>query len=92
MQVLAGITAINYASNFYIYVLSGRKFRQELRKVLRIKRFRFSGFSGYSTTSRSTRDEHVMLSWLGELTVNTALMNFKLKLTRSFLFLKGILC
>ena len=56
-NALSAITDVNYAANFYIYVLSGRKFRQELRRVLRTDRFRFASVS---TSTRATREEFVL--------------------------------
>ncbi|KAL8616694.1 hypothetical protein ACOMHN_031676 [Nucella lapillus] len=56
-HLLATITDINYAANFYIYVLSGNKFRQELRRVLRTDRFRFTTMS---MSTRATREEFVL--------------------------------
>ncbi|XP_076465989.1 uncharacterized protein LOC143297478 [Babylonia areolata] len=60
-HVLAALSHVNYAANFYIYVLSGHTFRQELRRILRTDRFRFSnssGGGGHST--RATREEFVL--------------------------------
>jgi hypothetical protein len=64
LHMLSVITDTNYAANFYIYVLSGKKFRQELRRVLRIHRFRlrFTSTSGAATASRHTTREELILS------------------------------
>ena len=57
-NVLSAITDVNYAANLYIYVLSGKKFRKELRRVLRTDRFRFASVS--ITSTRATREEFVL--------------------------------
>ncbi|XP_076443975.1 galanin-like G-protein coupled receptor npr-9 [Babylonia areolata] len=56
-NVLSAITDVNYAANFYLYVLSGRKFRHELRRLLRTDRFRFTNMS---VSTRATREEFVL--------------------------------
>ncbi|KAK7496926.1 hypothetical protein BaRGS_00011906, partial [Batillaria attramentaria] len=54
MSFLSVITDINYAVNFYIYVLSGKKFRQELRRMFRTDRLMFS------VHSTRTREEFML--------------------------------
>ena len=55
---LSTFTDINYAANFYIYVLSGTHFRRQLRRLLCADRSRFVSFS--AANSRVTRQEFVL--------------------------------
>ncbi|KAL8583919.1 hypothetical protein ACOMHN_009672 [Nucella lapillus] len=57
-QVLAAVTDVNYAANFYIYVLSGRPFRRELRRVLHTEGLWF--YASYRISTRATREEFVL--------------------------------
>lgn len=55
---LQAVTNLNYASNFFIYILSGEKFRVELRRM-------FSNDSGssFGAGSTRTREEIIMNSY-----------------------------
>lgn len=56
MDLAMVISLLNYAINFFIYILSGKRFRFELRKVLKRGTFTTRSFTG-----RSTRDEFIRL-------------------------------
>lgn len=53
-NVLIVVSDLNYALNFYIYVLSGKKFRLELRRIFRTDRF------VVSSHSTRTREEFIL--------------------------------
>ncbi|XP_035825635.1 neuropeptide FF receptor 1 [Aplysia californica] len=57
LHFLQAVTNLNYASNFFIYILSGKKFRIELRRVFVSDR-RGNSFMGGSSR---TRDEIIMM-------------------------------
>lgn len=59
LELAVTISLLNYAINFFIYVLSGKSFRFELRKVLRRRTFSTRSFTG-----RSTREEFLRLGQL----------------------------
>ncbi|GFR93786.1 p2Y purinoceptor 4 [Elysia marginata] len=54
LEVLQVLASINYASNFFIYILSGKKFRIELGQLLSCKQGR-----DYQATSNNTRSGSV---------------------------------
>lgn len=56
IETSEAISLVNYAVNFYIYILSGRRFRFELKRVFYRQRT-----SKRSFTARSTRDEVIRL-------------------------------
>ncbi|CAG5127825.1 unnamed protein product, partial [Candidula unifasciata] len=58
MHFLQAVTNLNYASNFFIYIVSGQKFRMELRRM-------FCNVSGnsFGAGSTRTRDEILMNSY-----------------------------
>lgn len=56
LDIAVTISLVNYAVNFFIYILSGKSFRFELRKVFRRQTFVTRSFTG-----RSTREEFVRL-------------------------------
>ncbi|XP_060601888.1 growth hormone secretagogue receptor type 1-like [Ruditapes philippinarum] len=55
IDISVSISLLNYAVNFFIYVLSGKRFRFELQKIFRKKRIIKRSF-----TARSTREEFCM--------------------------------
>jgi hypothetical protein len=56
IETCEAISLINYAANFFIYILSGKRFRFELTRV-----FYHQRNSKRSFTARSTRDEIIRL-------------------------------
>ncbi|BFZ02263.1 hypothetical protein BsWGS_05302 [Bradybaena similaris] len=58
MHFLQAVTNLNYASNFFIYILSGEKFRVELRRM-----FSSDSGSSYGAGSTRTREEIIMNSY-----------------------------
>lgn len=56
LEVCVAISLINYAINFFIYILSGKSFRMELRKI-----FNYDLTIRRSFTARSTREEFLRL-------------------------------
>ncbi|XP_059154221.1 FMRFamide peptide receptor frpr-18-like [Physella acuta] len=58
MEFLQAISNVNYASNFFIYILSGKKFRKELRRI-----FTHERVTSYTVGSTRTRDEILMMSY-----------------------------
>ena len=56
LEVSVTISLINYACNFFIYILSGKSFRFELRKMFNKERKPKRSF-----TARSTREEFIKL-------------------------------
>ncbi|KAH3695907.1 hypothetical protein DPMN_083365 [Dreissena polymorpha] len=59
MEVAAVLSLVNYAANFYIYILSGKNFRFELRKVFNRQRTTSRSFTYKS--SKETREEVIRL-------------------------------
>ncbi|XP_053387787.1 growth hormone secretagogue receptor type 1-like [Mercenaria mercenaria] len=56
IEACEAISLVNYAANFFIYILSGKRFRFELRRV-----FYHQRNSKRSFTARSTREEVIRL-------------------------------
>lgn len=56
IETCEAVSLVNYAANFFIYILSGKSFRFELRRV-----FYYQRSSKRSFTARSTRDEIIRL-------------------------------
>lgn len=56
MELAMVVSLLNYAINFFIYILSGKSFRFELRKVFKRRTFATRSFTG-----RSTREEFLRL-------------------------------
>ncbi|XP_055889559.1 G-protein coupled receptor daf-37-like [Biomphalaria glabrata] len=58
IHVLQIIANLNYCSNFFIYIMSGKKFRKELRRI-----FYHENGSSFVIGSSRTRDEIIMMSY-----------------------------
>ncbi|KAH9513190.1 hypothetical protein Btru_034318 [Bulinus truncatus] len=57
--VLQVIANINYCSNFFIYIMSGKKFRKELKRIFR----KDTAGSSFAVGSSRTREEMIMMSY-----------------------------
>ena len=83
------LSLINYAANFYIYILSGKNFRYELQRVFNRHKMATRSFTGKS--SKDTKEEIIRLWFKYIHVLMFALCNIKMLYLHKALFVVMII-